>query len=129
MILDTTFLHDVMHGDEEAVEKARKVEEEGTVRLSAMSVYELFYGVGYTDKSQTELRKVESVIGSKQVLPADTEVMRKAGKIDGRLSRNGEKIGQGDVVIGATALLHDERVLTRNLDEFERIPDLEVEAY
>jgi tRNA(fMet)-specific endonuclease VapC len=69
------------------------------------------------------------VIGSKQVLPADTEVMRKAGKIDGRLSRNGEKIGQGDVVIGATALLHDERVLTRNLDEFERIPDLEVEAY
>jgi hypothetical protein len=129
MILDTTFLHDVMHGDEEAVEKARKVEEEGTVRLSAMSVYELFYGVGYTDKSRTELRKVESVIGSKQVLPADTEVMRKAGKIDGRLSRNGEKVGQGDVVIGATALLHDERVLTRNLDEFERIPDLEVEAY
>jgi len=129
MILDTTFLHDVMHGDEEAVKKARKVEEAGTVRLSAMSVYELFYGVGYTDKSRTERHKVESVIGSKQVLPADAEVMSKAGKIDGRLSRNGEKVGQGDVVIGATALLHDDRVLTRNVDEFERIPGLEVEAY
>lgn len=129
MILDTTFLHDVMHADDEAVEKAREIEESGTVRLSAMSVYELFYGVGFTDKSQTERRKVESVISSKQILPADAEVMRKAGKIDGRLSRDGEKVGQGDVVIGATALLHDERVLTRNVDEFERVPGLEVETY
>jgi len=129
MILDTTFLHDVMHGDDEAVEKAREVEANETVRLSAMSVYELFYGVGFTDKSRTERRKVESVIGSKQVLPADAEVMRKAGKIDGNLSRDGEKIGQGDVVIGATAVLHDEMVLTRNVDDFERIPGIEVETY
>jgi predicted nucleic acid-binding protein len=129
VILDTTFLHDLMYGDDDAVEKARELDEEGNVALSSMTVYELYYGVGYTDKGRAEKKKVESVIGSKQVLPADASVMGKAGKIDGRLSRDGEKVGQADIVIGATGILHDRPVLTRNVAEFERIPGLEVETY
>lgn len=129
MILDTSFLHDLMYGDDDAVEKARELDEGGNVALSSMTVYELYYGVGYTDKGRAEKKKVESVIGSKQVLPADASVMRKAGKIDRRLSRDGEKVGQADIVIGATALLHDRPVLTRNVTEFKRIPGLEVETY
>jgi predicted nucleic acid-binding protein len=129
VILDTTFLHDLMYGNDDAVEKARELDQDGSVALSSMTVYELYYGVGYTDKGRAEKAKVDSVIGSKQVLPSDTSVMRKAGKIDGRLSRDGEKVGQADIVIGATAILHDRPVLTRNVAKFERIPGIEVETY
>lgn len=48
--------------------------------------------------------------------------MRKAGKIDGQLSREGKKVGQADLVVGATAVLHDRPVLTRNVADFEGIP-------
>jgi tRNA(fMet)-specific endonuclease VapC len=129
VILETTFLHDLMYGEDNAVEKARELDESGNVSLSSMTVYELYYGVGYTDKGSGEKEKIDSVIGSKQVLPADAPVMRKAGRIDGKLSRDGEKVGQADTVIGATGVLHDRPVLTRNVAEFERIPELEVETY
>jgi len=81
MILDTSFLHDIMHGDEDALDRAIEIENRYTVKLSSVSVYELYYGVGYTDSTDKERQKVDSVIGSKHVLPADTEVMRKAGKV------------------------------------------------
>jgi tRNA(fMet)-specific endonuclease VapC len=129
MILDTSFLHDIMHGDEDALDRAIEVENRHTVKLSSVSVYKLYYGVGYTDSTDEERQKVDSVIGSKHVLPADTEVMRKAGKMDGQLSRDGASVGQADIIIGATALLQDEPVLTRNVSEFERIPALDVETY
>jgi tRNA(fMet)-specific endonuclease VapC len=35
----------------------------------------------------------------------------------------------GDTIIGATALVHEEIVLTQNTKHFERIDDLEVESY
>ncbi len=118
-----------MHGDEDAVARTRELDERGDVALSSMTVYELYYGVGYTDKSANERRKVDSVISSRRVLPADSSVMKKAGRIDGELSREGAKVGQADVVIAATALLQNKKVLTRNQNEFERIPGLEVESY
>jgi len=129
MILDTSFLHDVMHGDQDALDRAVEVENRHTVKLSSMSVYELYYGVGYTDRDQAERQKVDSVIGSKYIRPADTAVMRKAGEMDGQLSRDGLSVGQADLIIGATALVEDEPVLTRNVSEFERIPGLDVESY
>jgi tRNA(fMet)-specific endonuclease VapC len=130
MILDTTFLHDLMYGDTDAVETAKRIEAMGRPRrLSVMSVYELYYGVDYTDQPDEERQKVEGVIGSLPVVPADEVVMRRAGRIDGALEREGTKTGQSDLIIGATALVHDEPVLTRNLTDFERIPGVEVETY
>jgi len=129
VILDTTFLHDLMYGEEDAVEIALELDERKNVVLSSMTVYKLYYGVGYTDKSRAEKKKIDSVIGSKRIIPADTRVMKKAGEIDGQLSRKGEKVGQADVVIGATGILYDRSVLTRNIKDFERIPEVEVETY
>ena len=130
MILDTTFLHDLMYGDAGAIGTAERIEAtDRPRRLSAMSVYELYYGVGYTDQPDEERRKVEDVIGSLPVVPADDVVMRRAGRIDGTLERGGTKTGQSDLVIGATALVLDEPVLTRNVTDFERIPGVAVESY
>jgi predicted nucleic acid-binding protein len=55
--------------------------------------------------------------------------MRKAGRISGTLENDGTTIADGDVVIGATALVADESVLTRNVTDFERMPDVAAETY
>ena len=55
--------------------------------------------------------------------------MRKAGKISGSLRARGREIDREDCIIGATALLNDEPVVTRNRKHFERIDGLDIETY
>lgn len=57
-------------------------------------------------------------------------IARKAGRIAGTLTATGRALNDpGDEIIGATGIVHDEPVLTANVEHFERIPDLTVEAY
>lgn len=129
MLLDTAFLIDVMNGDDGAVEKARELESELIQqRLSAMTLFELYYGAARSTQSDAERDVIENVLASKPVYPADTAVMRKAGRLAGELVNDGDAVGDGDVIIGATADVLEEPVLTRNVDDFERL-DVEVETY
>lgn len=89
----------------------------------------MYYGVGRTDRTDEERERIETVLASKPVHPADATVMRKAGRLAGELAADGEPIDDGDVVIGATAAVVDEPVLTRNVEHFERLPDVAVETY
>lgn len=65
----------------------------------------------------------------KTIVPADGSVMARAGDVSGQLYDRGEPIDREDCVVAATALLEDEPVLTRNVDLFERIPELAVRTY
>jgi tRNA(fMet)-specific endonuclease VapC len=78
--------------------------------------------------SEEELETVDGVLASKPVHPADAAVMRKAGHLSGELQNEGEPVGDGDVIIGATADVVEEPVLTRSVDDFERL-DVEIETY
>lgn len=53
----------------------------------------------------------------------------KAGTINARLANEGQPIDETDVMIASTALVNGLPVVTRNLDHFERIDDLEVRSY
>ena len=129
MLLDTSFLIDLMNGDEDAIEKARELENNLIQqRLSSMTLFELYYGVARSNQSEEEREKVENVLASKPIHPADTAVMRKAGRLAGELQNEGEPVGDGDVIIAATAEVVDEAVLTRNVEDFERL-DIEIESY
>lgn len=129
MLLDTTFLIDLMNNEEAAVEKAQELEADLVQqRISAMTLFELYYGVARTDTPEDEQHKIETVLASKPVHPADTAVMRAAGRLSGELMNEGNAVADGDVIIGATAAVLDEPVLTRNVGDFERL-DVEVETY
>ena len=129
MLLDTAYLVDLMNGDADAVEKARELEANLVQqRLSAMTLFELYYGVARATDSAAERKTVEDVLASKPVHPADTAVMRKAGRLAGELQNDGTPVGDGDVIIAATAEVVDEPVLTRNVDDFERL-GVEIETY
>jgi hypothetical protein len=129
VLLDTAFLIDLMNGDEGAVEKARELETNLVQqRLSAMTLFEVYYGAARSKQSAAEREKIENVLASKPVHPADTAVMRKAGRLSGELMNDGNAVADGDVIIGATADVLEEPVLTRNVDDFERL-GVDVETY
>lgn len=131
MILDTSFVEDVAREDESALERATRLAEEGVPeRLSALTVYELYWGIGYVECPQAEKDAVDAVLETKEIYDVTPEIARKAGRIAGTLSSEGNPLNDpGDEIIGATGVVYDEPVLTKNVGHFERIPGLEVETY
>ncbi|WP_255167048.1 type II toxin-antitoxin system VapC family toxin [Natrononativus amylolyticus] len=130
MIVDTDVLIDVMQGTERAIEKIRALESQHVpLRISAVSQFELYHSVERIENPGERRRRIETVLESRPVYPADGPVMKKAGRIDGRLTADGRAIGIGDTIIGATALVNEVPVLTRNVDHFERIDGLDIESY
>ena len=130
MILDTSFLIDVMNADDAALRNVDEIEADSIEQnVPAMTLQELYIGVGASDLSERERRKIEYVVESRPILPTTEEIARKAGRIDGRLRKQGERIDLGDATIGATGIVRDEPVVTGNPQRFERIPGLDVESY
>ena len=130
MIVDTDVLIDVMQEDERAIQAVTDLEgRDVDLRLSAMSLFELYHSLERVHNPDDRRQQIDAVINTKTTYPADDTVMKKAGRIDGRLTSEGEAIGIGDTIVGATALIHEEPVLTRNVAHFERINDLAIESY
>lgn len=129
MILDTSFLIDLMNSNPDALALAETIEERGrTQRIPAQVVYELYVGVGYTDTPEKEVEKIRAVVDSRPVVETTKEIAKIAGRIDGQLRREGERIPPNDVLVGATARHYDEPVVTCDPADFERIPDVGVRA-
>lgn len=130
MILDSSFLIDLMDGDEDAVALASHIESLDAVqRVPAQVVYELFVGVGYTETPDTEVAKIQRVVDARPIVETTEEIARLAGRLDGQLRREGDRVAVNDVLIGATARHFDEPVVTGNPDDFEPIPGVEVATY
>jgi len=130
MIQDTSFVLDVLGGDEGALDALATLESDRKPeKVSSVTALELYEGVGRSDRPDDEKAAVLDVLDSKTVVPADHGVMRRAGRISGELYATGEPIDREDCVIAATALRKDEPVLTRNVAHFDRIDGLDVRTY
>ena len=130
MIQDTSFIVDLLRGDEDAKRFHDIVEKESRPqKVSAVTVLELYEGLIRSRTPDTKRARILDTLETKHVVSADRAVMRKAGKLSGELINSGERIEREDCVIAATALLNDEPVITRNTKHFGRIDGLEVRSY
>ncbi|MDY6768743.1 MAG: PIN domain-containing protein [Candidatus Nanohaloarchaea archaeon] len=132
MILDTSFLIDLMHGEDQAREKLAALEAETVpVKMSSLSAFELFYGAERYVEPDEERQKIVAALdeaGAGRV-GLSWETGRRAGKIKAELERDGRSIGAVDILIAATALEEETPLLTGNPDHFDRVPGLDVETY
>ena len=130
MILDTSFLVDVMNGDRSALAKVDEIEADNVEQIvPAMTLQELYIGVGASELPERERRKIVTVVETRPIHPTSEEIARKAGRIDGQLRKDGRRVNVGDATIGATGIVREEPVLTGDPDHFERIPGLDVVGY
>ena len=104
----------------------------GDAYISAVTASELLVGVLHADSEARRVRRssfVEGVLTAIPVLDFTLEVARTHAEILAILSGRGEVIGAHDLIIAATALCAGHAILTMDLDEFRRIPGLEVLAF
>lgn len=130
MILDSTFLLDLLREDDSAFRKGNRLQESSIgVRVPVAAMFETYYGVGATG-SDDELRRVQNVLMGHPPVPVDEEIARVAGRMLGRIEADGhDGVSTNDAYIGATACVRGETVLTRNVADFEALPGVEVETY
>lgn len=129
MILDTTFLVDVANGDERVEDLVADVDASGAAMVTTTTIMELWEGIHRADSTERERRTVEALLNDVREVPFDRDCAMTAGEIHATLVSAGNPIDVEDVMIGATALVHDVPVLTRNVSHFERIDGLDVVSY
>jgi hypothetical protein len=130
MIEDTSFLIDLLDGDDDAAAILELAERENRPeKISAITSLELYEGIERSQKPDAEKRKVLGVLDSKHVIPADHSIMKRAGELSGRLVVEGQQIDREDCIIAATAMQENEPVVTRNGSHFDRVPNLDVQSY
>lgn len=130
MILDTSFLIDLLSGDADAAAEATAIDASPHLqRIPAIALYELYVGVGYSDRVAAEIEAIRPILDVRPLEPITPQIAAMAGRIDGMLQRKGERVSPPDVLVGATARHFDEPVLTGNPTDFDRIPDVSVRTY
>lgn len=128
-MLDSTFLHDILRDDPDAVERLHElIDAREPVALSALTVFEV--GVGLRGEADAYRAQFVDVVDRLEVIPLGVDEARAALEIQRALYDRGEPIGAVDVLIAGTAARQeDTRVLTRNVGEFERVGAIGVESY
>lgn len=130
MILDTTFIIDLMNGLPQAIEKVKSLDKAKEVQFVASpTIFELYSGIAQSKKSDEEKKRVFAVLGSQTILGLDKISAEEAGKIEGTLVKQGMQIEPEDCMIAGIAVNYGESILTRNILHFSRIKKLKVETY
>ena len=130
MIVDTTFVIDLMNSDAGAVQKLHHLLREGEIlKITTITIFELFTGVVRSVKPGEERNKVLRALEGQLILSLEREAAEKAGEIDGELIKKGERIEISDSLIAGIALTKNEKVITRNTKHFSRISGLKIESY
>jgi predicted nucleic acid-binding protein len=134
MIVDTSFVLDVIDDVEAAVSKEQELEAESIpLVIPSMTVLELYIGVGKVANTREEHQKVEAVLDSYPLVGMTPSISRRAGRLLGERMADvdegkGPGIGKGDAAIAATALERDEPVLAGD-SRFGSIPGVTLETY
>lgn len=131
MILDSTYVFDLMADNRDAFEKGVEIVERGEVQwLPTPVVAEAYYGAVSIRSTTTESEIRNRLLGYPRI-DLDQEIARVAGKLLARADdAAGEDSGVGwnDAHIAAIAEILDQAILTANVPDFERL-GVPVETY
>ena len=127
-LLDTNIVSDVARFPQGVV--ADRIAEVGErhVCTSIVVAAELRYGAARRGSERLGER-IEAVLSALAVLAFDDPADRYYAELRTHLERRGTPIGPNDMLIAAQALASDLTVISANVGEFRRVPNLRVENW
>lgn len=97
--------------------------------MSVITLGELRFGAEKSQSRERALAVIERLESLIQVLPLEETAGAHYGQIRAELSARGQIIGGNDLWIAAQARAADLTLVSNNLREFQRIPDLRLENW
>jgi tRNA(fMet)-specific endonuclease VapC len=99
------------------------------VGVSVITVLELRQGAEKSQQVAANHARLDLFLAPMKLLSFDEEAAVVAAQIRAHLERRGTPIGDYDCLIAAQALARDLVLVTNNMREFERVPDLQIENW
>lgn len=130
MIVDTTFIIDLLKNNEAAIKKLETLTKNNeNLILTSLVIFETFSGIYEDKKYFNDKERIASFFKGQTVLSFNPEHAEKAGEIEAELRKNGKMIGTVDTMLAGIALIKNEKILTRNVKDFSKIKNLQIETY
>jgi len=128
-VLDTSFLVDLIRGEEQAHNALARIEEEyQNLATTVVNLLELFRGAYLSDRKEENIAKVLKIVEILDVIGFAWETYPIYGTLSATLKDRGISVNEFDVVIAALVLETDGIIVTRD-QHFKSIPGLEVIGY
>ncbi|MBL8357178.1 MAG: type II toxin-antitoxin system VapC family toxin [Delftia acidovorans] len=126
LILDSNTISYYFRGDPQVVPRLQALRPTD-IGVPAIVEYELRYGLQRLPPAASvpRLEALVQLLRPMQLLAFDSECATHAARIRAALEAKGTPIGPHDTLIAATALRHQAALVTRNIREFSRVPDLQ----
>ena len=128
-LLDTDTLSLYMRGDASVEARVSQyLSIYPRLTFSIMTQYEILRGLKARQAGARE-RAFLALCQSSEILPLSTDIVVQAAEIYGELVPRGQLIGDSDILIAATALVHNVTVVSNNTKHFRRVPELSLENW
>jgi tRNA(fMet)-specific endonuclease VapC len=125
-LLDTDWIVDVLNGQEKAINTVLELAPAG-LAVSIITYGELYEGAAFAHEPAPALSGLRHFLKGKAILSLTQPIMERFAQIRGSLPRSiRQQIGDLDILIAATCLEHHLTLLTRNLKDFQHIPNLKL---
>jgi tRNA(fMet)-specific endonuclease VapC len=128
-LLDTNICIYIIKKKPEKVFKKFRSISFGSIGISSITLAELQYGVMKSSNPGKNQEALERFITPLQIFDFGFDQAFVYGKIRAELERKGTPIGPLDTLIASHAVSLDLILVTNNMREFKRIPDLQLENW
>ncbi len=126
-LIDTDWAINYLKGQPDVVRRLEEIKPEG-LGLSVISLAELYEGVSYSRDPAASEEGLNNFPRRVATIGIDEGTCKIFGKERGRLRAEGKRVGDFDLLIGATALQHGATLLTNNRRHFEMIEGARLES-
>tara|TARA_Y100000310_G_scaffold345793_1_gene470023 strand:- start:10178 stop:10564 length:387 start_codon:yes stop_codon:yes gene_type:complete len=121
--VDSDILIDFLRNDKLAINKIKELSLSGNLSMTSINSFEILKGL---KNSKMDRSSVLEFISSFNILNFDYESSEQAADIFNNLKAQGKIIELSDIMIASIVMANGEKLLTRNLNHFERIENLDV---
>ncbi|HEX8523316.1 MAG TPA: type II toxin-antitoxin system VapC family toxin [Tepidisphaeraceae bacterium] len=102
----------------------RFLQHSGGLCISAITLAELYVWVLRANAPATRMAGLQSLLSDVHVLDVTAEVAHRFGQVNSQLSDSGKPAPKLDLLIAATALVHDLSLVTHNTADYVNVPNL-----
>jgi tRNA(fMet)-specific endonuclease VapC len=126
-LLDTDTCIHILRGNEAVIERRAATPDD--VVTTWITAAELYYGAAKSNAPEKNRTLVQSFLSTLPVVGLDEAAVQVFGEAKALLERQGQRLADADLFIGAIAVAERATVVTGNRRHYERIPGIVLEDW
>ena len=124
-LVDSDYVADYLKGRTPSTDLLNTLLQDG-IAISMITFAEVYEGIYYGHNRAHYTHIFQQFLQGVSVLGITRSIAKQYARMRGELGRKGQLIDQPDLFIAATAIYHKLTLVTRNIKDYQRIPNLKL---